>query len=255
MIAPLVKPILRTAFDILVQGKSISKVTAYLNKARVAVPTVYRRTGQLYRSEDDRTEWRNSTIFRLIQSPVYLGHLVQRKANKTLAEKDYIRFEYAHEAYIIREEYDKIVPHLHSRRSIKKRTKPKTPNQYKGLIYAQGNSRQMYRYCRHFSNQKSDYDYYYFMDCVYVPQTAKKQTVYISEIALDRIISELIRAELNRLGGIKQLTSRLRTRKEDCISICSSSSEEIEIIEVTEKDLLKLFNFANCQVKCNKLFI
>lgn len=38
------------------------------------------------------------------------GHLVQRKTNKTLTETDYIRFEYAHEAYITREEYDKIVP-------------------------------------------------------------------------------------------------------------------------------------------------
>ncbi|WP_423217820.1 recombinase family protein [Streptococcus equinus] len=78
----------------------------YFNKSRIAVPTVYRRTGQLYRSEGDRTEWRNSTILRLIQSPVYQGHLVQRKTNKTLTETDYIRFEY----YITREEYDKIVP-------------------------------------------------------------------------------------------------------------------------------------------------
>lgn len=219
MIDPLVKPILRIAFDILVQGKSISKVTAYLNKARVAVPTVYRRTGQLYRSEDDRTEWRNSTILRLIQSPVYQGHLVQRKSNKTLTETDYIRFEYAHEAYITREEYDKIVTYLHSRRSIKKRLQPKRPNRYKGLIYAQGNSKQMYRYCRHFSNQKSDYDYYYFTDHVYDPQISEKQTVYISEIALDRIISELLQAEIERLGIAEQLLSKLKTKKDGCIKV------------------------------------
>lgn len=57
-IAPLIKPILRTVFNMLVRGDSISKVRAYLNKARVAVPTVYRRTGQPYRSEGDRTEFK-----------------------------------------------------------------------------------------------------------------------------------------------------------------------------------------------------
>lgn len=214
-IDPLVRPILRTVFERLIQGEPVAKVTAYLNQNRVAVPTLYRRTGQLYRSETDVTEWRKSTLQRLIKNPVYQGHLVQRRSNKSLSEADYIRFECAHEAYITPMEYDNIIRALQNRRSVKKRTQPKTPNRYKGLIYAKGNSRQMYRYCRHFSNPKSEYDYYYFTDYVYDTQASERQTVYISEIALDSLISELLQAEINRLGLMEQLLPKLQTRKAD----------------------------------------
>lgn len=176
---------------------------------------LYEVITQLYQSDTDAPQWRASTILRLIQNPAYQGHLVQRRTNNHLTETDFIRVEQAHEAYISQTEFEKILSALHSRRSVKKRTEPKTPNRYKGLIYATGNFKQMYRYCRHFSNQKSDYDYYYFMDYVYNPFKSEKQTVYISEVALDKIIARLLQTEMTCLGTLEELLPRLQATKEE----------------------------------------
>ncbi|MFS9029849.1 recombinase family protein [Streptococcus anginosus] len=215
IIDPVVKPILHSVFEQFLDGKSVAQVTNYLNQSKVAIPTTYRHTGQLYQSDTDALQWRASTLLRLIQNPAYQGHLVQRRTNNHLTETDFIRVEQAHEAYISQTEFEKILSALHSRRSVKKRTEPKTPNRYKGLIYATGNFKQMYRYCRHFSNQKSDYDYYYFMDYVYNPFKSEKQTVYISEVALDKIIARLLQTEMTCLGTLEELLPRLQATKEE----------------------------------------
>ncbi|WP_367007366.1 recombinase family protein [Streptococcus sp. ZY19097] len=215
IIDPVVKHILHSIFEQLLEGKSVAQVTSYLNQSKVAIPTTYRYTGQVYRSDTDAPQWRSSTLLRLIQNPIYQGHLVQRRTNKQLTEADFIRVEQAHEAYISQTEFEKILSALHSRRSVKKRTEPKTPNRYKGLIYAAGNSKQMYRYCRHFSNRKSDYDYYYFMDYVNNPHKSEKQTVYISEVALDMIIAKLLQDEMTRFGTLEELLPRLQATKEE----------------------------------------
>ncbi|WP_337134516.1 hypothetical protein, partial [Staphylococcus aureus] len=87
------------------------------------------------------------------------------------------------------------------------------------LIYGKTKSTQMVRKRRHFSNNKSDYDYYYFMDYHYDSETAERQTVYISENALDKIVVELIQSEMKRLGTVETLLPRLESKKENCLKI------------------------------------
>ncbi|HEM3517967.1 recombinase family protein [Streptococcus suis] len=209
-----VKPVLDTIFRKAIEGQSMPKIAAYLNEHRIAVPLAYRETGDLYRIDCDHRLWKSGNLLRLVKMPVYRGELLQRTRSKNLLESQPIRYENAHKSYISQEDYSRILQHSRSRKSQKLSTRERTPNRYKGLIYAHGKYTQLPRYCKHFKNE----DYYTFMDYIYDSDHVTKQTVYISEKALDRIISEFIQDELNRLGGIKQLTSRLRTRKEDCIN-------------------------------------
>lgn len=212
-----VKPILEFIFQQAIEGVSISQITTELNRRGIAVPQSYRGTGQLYRSEQDIKRWHAGNLLRLIKMPVYRGVLIQRTRNKSLSEEDYIHFENAQEAYVSKDNYEKILFYLDSRKSVKKTSIVRTPNRYRGLVYAKTKSTQMVRRCRHFSNNKSDYDYYYFTDYIYDSETTERKTVYISENALDKIIVELIQSEMKRLGTVETLLPRLETKKDDCL--------------------------------------
>ena len=209
-----VQPILETIFQQALDGKSMFQITQFLNEGNIAVPRSYRQTRQIYRSENDTKRWKAGNLLRLIKMPVYRGELVQRTRNKLLSEADYISTENAHEAYITKEEYNKIVSLSSSRRSLKKTTRQRTPNRYKGLLYARGSSTQMYRYCKHFKNS----DYYYFTDYINGSKNLERQTVYISEKSLDRIILKLVQSEMKRLGTVEELVARLGSKKEECIT-------------------------------------
>lgn len=212
-----VRPILEFVFQEAIKGKSMPQITTELNRREIAVPQSYRKTGQLYRGEQDTKRWQAGNLLRLIKMPVYRGNLVQRTRNKSLSEDDYIYFENAQEAYISKDDYEKILQYSASRKSVKKTDRVKTPNRYKGLIYAKTKSTQMVRKCRHFSNNKSDYDYYYFMDYLYDLEQSERQTVYISENALDKIILELLQNEMKRLGTVETLLPQLESKKESCL--------------------------------------
>ncbi|MFZ7340413.1 recombinase family protein [Streptococcus suis] len=210
-----VKPILEFVFQEAIEGKSMPQITAELNRREIAVPQSYRKTGQLYRGEQDTKRWQAGNLLRLIKMPVYRGDLVQRTRNKSLSEDDYIYFENAQEAYISKDDYEKILQYSASRKSVKKTDRVKTPNRYKGLIYGKTKSTQMVRKCRHFSNNKSDY--YYFMDYVYDSNQSERRTVSISEKALNKIILELLQTAMKRLGTVETLLPRLESKKENCL--------------------------------------
>ncbi|HEM6181894.1 TPA: recombinase family protein [Streptococcus suis] len=212
-----VKPILEFVFQEAIEGKSMPQITAELNRREIAVPQSYRKTGQLYRGEQDTKRWQAGNLLRLIKMPVYRGDLVQRTRNKSLSEDDYIYFENAQEAYISKDDYEKILQYSASRKSVKKTDRVKTPNRYKGLIYGKTKSTQMVRKCRHFSNNKSDYYYYYFMDYVYDSNQSERRTVSISEKALNKIILELLQTAMKRLGTVETLLPRLESKKENCL--------------------------------------
>ncbi|HEO6694096.1 TPA: recombinase family protein [Streptococcus agalactiae] len=217
VIDSIVQPVLNTVFEKLKEGQSIISITKYLNEERLAIPTAYRQTGQLTRLDTDLRKWKSANLLRMIKSPVYQGQLVQRKNNKSLSEKDYIRVEQAHEAYISSDDYKIILAKISERKTERKSIEPRTPNRYNSLVYAKSKSTQMIRKCRHFSNNKTDYDYYYFTDYLSDSEQSERQTIYISENALDKIIVELLQTEMVRLGTVETLLSRLETKKDDCL--------------------------------------
>lgn len=198
----IVRPVMVDVFEKLMAGQSINQVTKYLNQQKVATPMSYRQTGERYRTENDTRQWQSANLQRLVQNPAFYGSLIQRRHSKTLTEKDYVQVDNCHEAYITKEEHQTLQKLISKRRNIRKQTQPRTTNRYKGLIYVKGQSTQMRRCCKHFSNSKSEYDYYYFMDYLHGSEASEKQTVYISEQALDKIVLSLIQTEMKRLGTV-----------------------------------------------------
>ncbi|HFU3800343.1 TPA: recombinase family protein [Streptococcus suis] len=223
-----VQPIMSDIFEKLLAGQSVNQVTKYLNRQKIAIPDTYRQTGKVYRTEQDNRQWRSANLQRLVQNPAFYGSLIQRRHNKTLTEKDFIQVDDCHEAYITKEEHQTLQKLISERRNIRKQTQPRTTNRYKGLIYVKGQSTQMRRYCKHFSNSKSEYDYYYFMDYLHGSAPSEKQTVYISEQALDKIVLSLVQTEMSRLGTVKNLLPKLEMKRNECLRDCQKKIKNLQ---------------------------
>ena len=223
-----VQPIMSYIFEKLLAGQSVNQVTKYLNRQKIAIPDTYRQTGKVYGTEQDNRQWRSANLQRLVQNPAFYGSLIQRRHNKTLTEKDFIQVDDCHEAYITKEEHQTLQKLISERRNIRKQTQPRTTNRYKGLIYVKGQSTQMRRYCRHFSNSKSEYDYYYFIDYLHGSEASEKQTVYISEQALDKIVLGLIQTEMKRLGTVKNLLPKLEMKRDGCLRDCQKQIKNLQ---------------------------
>ncbi|HEL1894305.1 TPA: recombinase family protein [Streptococcus suis] len=228
LIDSVVQPIMADVFEKLLAGLSIKQVTKYLNQQNVATPMSYRQTGKVYRAEQGNRQWRSANLQRLVQNPAFYGSLIQRRHNKTLTEKDFIQVDDCHEAYITKEEHQTLQKLISERRSIRKQTQPRTTNRYKGLIYVKGQSTQMRRYCKHFSNSKSEYDYYYFMEYLHGSAPSEKQTVYISEQALDKIVLSLVQTEMKRLGTVKNLLPKLEMKRNECLRDCQKKIKKFQ---------------------------
>ena len=228
IIDSIVQSVMVDVFEKLMAGQSINQVTKYLNQQKVATPMAYRQTGKRYRTEKDTRQWQSANLQRLVLNPAFYGSLIQRRHNKALSEKDFIQVDDCHEAYITKEEYQTLQKLIRERRSIRKQTQPRTTNRYKGLIYVKGQSTQMRRYCRHFSNSKSEYDYYYFMDYLHGSAPSEKQTVYISEQALDKIVLSLVQTEMNRIGTVKNLLPKLEMKRDECLRDCQKKIKNLQ---------------------------
>lgn len=225
-----VQPIMSDIFEKLLAGQSVNQVTKYLNRQKIAIPDTYRQTGKVYGTEQDNRQWRSANLQRLVQNPAFYGSLIQRRHNKTLTEKDFIQVDDCHEAYITKEEHQTLQKLISERRNMRKQTQPRTTNRYKGLIYVKGQSTQMRRYCKHFSNSKSEYDYYYFMDYLHGSAPSEKQTVYISEQALDKIVLSLVQTEMSRLGTVKNLLPKLEMKRDKCLRDCQKKIKNLQRI-------------------------
>lgn len=254
VIDAIVQSVMVDVFEKLMAGQSINQVTKYLNQQKVATPMAYRQTGKRYRTEKDTRQWQSANLQRLVLNPAFYGSLIQRRHNKTLTEKDFIQVDDCHEAYITKEEHQTLQKLISERRSIRKQTQPRTTNHYKGLIYVKGQSTQMRRYCRHFSNAKSEYDYYYFMDYLHDLEAPEKQTVYISENALDKIVVELIQSEMKRLGTVETLLPQLETKKDDCLKTyhkqITCHQRTITQLQAKRRDLYASFSLNRYEREC-----
>ena len=222
------KPVIDRIFQMALEGASSFKIAKYLNDFRFSVPKSYRKTGDIYRTSDDGKVWNAGNILRLLKSPTYRGHLYQRTRNKKLTEADYIYVENTHEAYITEEEFETISHYLSSRKSKKISNRERTPNRYQGLLYAQGKTNQLRRYCRHFKNK----DYYSFIDYVH-DSKGVRQPVSISELVLDKIISKLLQNEMKRIGSSEQILPRLQEKKEECINTYRSQVKKHQVAIAT----------------------
>jgi len=69
--------IVKKIFEFFLSGKKIKEIVVWLCENKVARPTEYRKTGQVYTQEGEPEQWAWATVKMILTNPVYMGCLVQ----------------------------------------------------------------------------------------------------------------------------------------------------------------------------------
>lgn len=79
--------IVKKIFDLFLSGSNMKEIVLWLYENKVARPTQYHKTGQVYCQEEDRLEqWSSGTVKMILTNPAYMGCLVQGRT----CGKDYM---------------------------------------------------------------------------------------------------------------------------------------------------------------------
>lgn len=111
--------IVRFIYDNFVRTESYAAVRNQLNQRKINPPAVYKKTGAVYHSSDEKAYrgWDRSTVERILKSNTYIGILVQGKTAITARneekriqkpEEEWVIRKDAHEPLIAMEVYQKV---------------------------------------------------------------------------------------------------------------------------------------------------
>lgn len=133
LIDPVTAPIVREIFERAEEGAAPSQIAKSLNQRGVLPPALYRCARRPYLNPDDysrRKEWTSGTICKMLNNPVYLGHIVQGKTAKvsfksgiTLKKprEEWVVVKDKHEPVISKEVFERV-----RNRSISRKNPPGT---------------------------------------------------------------------------------------------------------------------------------
>ena len=121
IVDPETAPIIKMIFKEFIGGKSIIGIAKMLNGMGIPNPATYKRKVQGFNyqhpaGESDDGFWPDSTVRRILQNQMYLGHMVQGKnrcisyklkLNRPVPRDEWIIVEGTHEAIIDEETFDK----------------------------------------------------------------------------------------------------------------------------------------------------
>lgn len=76
--------IVRQIYDWYLEGFGIQRITHELNKRQIPNPTIYKKqSGSNYKKTvDNNSLWNRTTVKRILQNPLYAGHMAQGKIKK-----------------------------------------------------------------------------------------------------------------------------------------------------------------------------
>ncbi len=201
-----VKFIIDEIFRLALQGNSPYFIARKLNTKEYSNPTLYYKTGKIYR-EDLNFQWIKSSINKILRNPVYMGDLVQGVRQQNLAKgkkqyyadkDDWIVFKNAHEPIITREEYKKIQEGLKYRKHNSSFSNKKiglvgfSENKYKGLVYGKETNALLHRKFRYIGENKNILDYI-FINERYDGKLGYIPKIFIRENTLDDIIKDSLK--------------------------------------------------------------
>lgn len=138
-------PIVQHIFSLCMSGKGPSQIAKQLKEERIPIPAYfyYKKNGVEITGfdADNPYDWKQSTIARMLENEVYLGHTINLKyttlsyKNKTRVERpesEQVRIENTHEALIDKTTWD-IVQDI--RKHKRRRANMAEQNIFSGLIY------------------------------------------------------------------------------------------------------------------------
>ena len=143
-----VADVVRTIYDMYVNGKGSKLIVEYLNKNHYLSPRGYRITGCVS-DEETSYEWNPTTVCAILTNEVYIGNTIQNKKTvisykvkklRAVDKSQHIRVENTHEAIIEKDIFFKA-------QAIKEKNSKMVSKQYdyllKGVLYCKHCGRQL----------------------------------------------------------------------------------------------------------------
>lgn len=140
--------IVKEIYDLFLSGSGITDIIRWLYKNKVARPTEYHKTGQVYCMEEGLQQWSRKTIKQILTNPIYMGCLIQGctggkdslMSRHEVDPRDWSVKEHTHEAIISEELFLEVAEifeksDVHRNRNGDSNRIPKEEDLFKDVLY------------------------------------------------------------------------------------------------------------------------
>lgn len=217
--------VVRKIFSMALEGKSLRKISIYLQSEKFSIPAQYLKTGHLYQENgDEKKIWHIGTLSNILKNQAYIGNLVQGKRKVRLCDNEKRHFTYedewiicenSHEPIISREIFNKV-------RALYEKKVKDSPfssergkhisikdNKYAGLIYC-GNCGKKLEFLSSMVDKCGKLNRKYYFQCCNNFDASKAEVscrVRITEDKLDEIVHEVIKKQVKMFTDKKEIIS------------------------------------------------
>lgn len=217
--------VVRKIFSMALEGKSIRKISIYLQNKNLSIPAQYLKTGHLYQEDgDEKKVWHIGTMSNILKNQAYIGNLIQGKRKTRLCdnekrhftdEEEWIICENAHEAIISRDIFYKVRA-LYEKKINKSSFSSERgknisirDNKYAGLIYC-GNCGKKLEYLSAMVDKNGRINRKYYFQCCNNFDASKEEVscrVRITEDRLDDVVYGIIKKQVEMCTDKKEIIS------------------------------------------------
>ena len=211
--------IVKEIYDLFLSGSCINDIIRWLYKNKVARPTEYHKTGQIYCMEEGLQQWSRRTVKQILTNPVYMGCLIQgctggkdsrMRGRYDVDPGDWSVKEHTHEAIIseeifleVAEKFEKSA--VHCNRNGDSDRIPVEEDLFKDILYCGKCGSKMKRVAVNKEFKSKDRVRIYSYKC---PRTDRIDSLKcpgnrITMGGLTKIVKETVRQEF-MLSGIRQ---------------------------------------------------
>lgn len=261
IVDPEAAEVVRSIFQKKLEGAGNTAITRWLNDSGVLSPCCYRyQKGILIDQRYARPKpWNVQTVKKILQSPVYLGHMVQGRRRSEfyagvpdhlLPESEWTIVENTHEAIISQEDFDAVQVICEEKNRAyhanlgKYDYLGKSENVLKSLVYCGDCGRPMVRYKQVVKGKKVSYHYMCPNYAAMLDRSGCSYKFLREDILLDAL-SQLISKEIEQAVDTVKLARRLSAGTEGQITARAAELRrlnlELERTEARKKSIMQDF--------------
>lgn len=261
IVDPEAAEVVRSIFQKKLEGTGNTAITRWLNDSGIPSPCCYRyQKGILIdRRYAQPKPWNVQTVKKILQSPVYLGHMVQGRRrsefyagipDRLLPPEEWTIVENTHEAIISPEDFNAVqavceeTNRAYHANLGKYDHLGKSENILKGLVYCGDCGRPMVRYKKVVRGKSVNYHYMCPNYAAMLEQSGCSYKFLREDILLDAL-SQLIGKEIEQAVDTVQLAKRLSAGTKGQIMVRAAELRrlnlELERAEVRKKSVMQDF--------------
>ena len=235
-----VKEIVEMIFEMYLNGESTREIAKKLRELRILTPInyhIYKKRDEVGCDKSEFSNWQSSCVGRMLKSKAYCGDIVQNKSStKSYRDKtkvyydkaDWITVENTHEAYITREDYQKIIERMNKYAKINKNKRASvSENKYTKLLYCSDCNR-ILRKKSHYKTKETFYQCSGNIE--YGSEYCQKHIIYESK--LDELVKASINTNVKLLMKVEKVINLINIERNGASKV-STINEEIEKIRTS----------------------